>query len=108
MNYNNILYNPNRPLFQIKVMLRVCPTEGSTGSSSTSFLKVDDRRRQVTVYDPSAGVTSLRRPMPPKMFAFDGICDQDDSMVGVQLLTRFSNLVIRLGISVGGWAGVKL
>ena len=69
-------------------MLRICPTDTSA-SGGSSFLKVDERRKQVTVFDPSAGMTSLRRPMPPKMFAFDSIFDQDDSLVSAIKQTAF-------------------
>ena len=64
-------------LLQVKVILRVCPTDGT----AASVLRLDSYKKQVTVYEPSVWVTSLRRPLPPKMFAFDAIFDQDDSLV---------------------------
>ncbi len=64
-------------------MLRICPVM-ETGHQ---FLSIDTRRKQVTVYDPASnGYTTAahRRPgivTAPKMFAFDAIFGQDDSLV---------------------------
>ena len=64
-------------------MLRLCPVEGA---HTPSFLKVDPTKKQVTVFDPSSSgytTTAHRRNAvaAPKMFAFDAICTQDDSLV---------------------------
>ncbi|EDO49027.1 predicted protein [Nematostella vectensis] len=62
-------------------MLRVCP---SFIGESASVMKVDTKRKQVTLYDPStvSHVSHSRRKMgvaAPKMFAFDGIYEPDAS-----------------------------
>lgn len=64
-------------------MLRIGPSfPGETGS----FMKVDQKRRQVTLYDPSTvgHVSQTHRKMgvaAPKMFAFDSIFESDCSQV---------------------------
>lgn len=73
-------------VLQVKVMLRICPSDGhQTGS----FLSLDARKKQVTVYDPShsgfATSAHRRAGAAPKMFAFDAIFSQDDSMVSTRL-----------------------
>ncbi|XP_067119861.1 kinesin-like protein CG14535 isoform X1 [Centruroides vittatus] len=65
---------------KVKVMLRLCPTS----ESSDSFLTIDSRKKQVTVYDPLSCGTSTpveRRAgvSAPKMFAFDAVFSQDDT-----------------------------
>jgi hypothetical protein len=79
-------------------MLRVCggaTTGATTGSNTTtsdaptpaSFLTVDSRKKQVTLFDPAAcGGTAAPEDRrvgvaAPKMFAFDAIFTQDDSQV---------------------------
>ena len=64
-------------------MLRVCPM---SSEGSHQFLSIDSRKKQVTMYDPSGSgyqTTAHRRPAatPPKMFAFDAIFTQDESLV---------------------------
>ncbi|XP_023723787.1 uncharacterized protein LOC111873360 isoform X3 [Cryptotermes secundus] len=94
---------------KVKVMLRVCggatcgpvtsgaPTGGNTATSdaptpaggSTSFLSVDSRKKQVTLFDPAAcGGTAAPEDRrvgvaAPKMFAFDAIFTHDDSQTEV-------------------------
>ncbi|XP_066282680.1 kinesin-like protein KIF26B isoform X4 [Branchiostoma lanceolatum] len=67
---------------KVKVMLRVCPTGEDIANSS---LMVDQRRKQVTLYDPSLNGVSHRRMAvaAPKMFAFDAIFSEDASQVEV-------------------------
>ncbi|XP_060244238.1 kinesin-like protein KIF26A isoform X2 [Meriones unguiculatus] len=75
---------------KVKVMLRIWPAQGVQRSAeSTSFLKVDPRKKQVTLYDPAAGppgCAGLRHnptaPVP-KMFAFDAIFPQDSEQAEV-------------------------
>lgn len=74
----------------MKVMLRIWPEQGAQRSAeSTSFLKVDPRKKQVTLYDPAAGPpgsAGSRRATPaavPKMFAFDAVFPQDSEQVRV-------------------------
>lgn len=71
-------------------MLRIWPEQGAQRSAeSTSFLKVDPRKKQVTLYDPAAGPpgsAGSRRATPaavPKMFAFDAVFPQDSEQVRV-------------------------
>ncbi|XP_078344764.1 uncharacterized protein LOC144630301 isoform X3 [Oculina patagonica] len=70
---------------KVKVMLRICPSfPGETGS----FMKVDQKRKQVTLYDPSTvgHVSQTHRKMgvaAPKMFAFDSIFESDCTQVEV-------------------------
>lgn len=72
---------------QVKVMLRICSTLARDTSESSSFLKVDPRKKQVTLYDPLAcgGQSAFQKrgsQVPPKMFAFDAVFPQDASQVG--------------------------
>ena len=70
-------------------MLRICPVEGgASGGGADTFLSIDQWKKQVTLFDPaqSGFVTSAHRragaaAAPPKMFAFDAVFSQDDSMV---------------------------
>ena len=79
------MFNHNLINFlQVKVMLKICPTVGHHGeSSSSSFLSIDPRKKQVTVYDGAAGnfATPSQRRGAPKMFAFDAVFSPDDSQV---------------------------
>lgn len=66
-------------------MVRVWPAQGS--AESMSFLKVDPRKKQVTLYDPAAGPPGSTGPrraattLVPKMFAFDAVFPQDSEQV---------------------------
>ena len=69
-------------------MLRVCPVSPADLESS-SLLKVDPRKKQVTIMDPAANTQqnpAQKRPAsnqaPPKMFAFDAAFSHDASQVG--------------------------
>lgn len=69
-------------------MLRICSTLARDTSESSSFLKVDPRKKQITLYDPLAcgGQNAFQKrgnQVPPKMFAFDAVFPQDASQVGV-------------------------
>uniref|UniRef100_A0A8D1MB43 Kinesin motor domain-containing protein n=1 Tax=Sus scrofa TaxID=9823 RepID=A0A8D1MB43_PIG len=75
---------------KVKVMLRIWPEQGAQRSAeSTSFLKVDPRKKQVTLYDPAAGPpgsAGSRRATPAavsKMFAFDAVFPQDSEQAEV-------------------------
>ncbi|KAL0969327.1 hypothetical protein UPYG_G00225610 [Umbra pygmaea] len=78
-------------LGKVKVMVRVCPTMTSDAAESSSFLKVDTRKKQVTIMDPSAVQTQGNTPqkrgganqVPPKMFAFDAAFPNDASQAEV-------------------------
>ena len=74
--------------WQVKVMLRICSTLARDTSESSSFLKVDPRKKQITLYDPltCGGQNVFQKrgnQVPPKMFAFDAVFPQDASQVGV-------------------------
>lgn len=72
-------------------MVRICPSVGVQDSSeSMSFLKVDQRKKQLTLYEPSllTQPSSGHRRTPlaaPKMFAFDAVFTQDASQVRTPL-----------------------
>ncbi|XP_075471063.1 kinesin-like protein KIF26A isoform X3 [Ascaphus truei] len=79
----------NPGIGKVKVMVRICPSQGAHDTSeSMSFLKVDPRRKQVTLYDPSAcgpSISGHRRAIvaAPKMFAFDAVFPPDASQAEV-------------------------
>ncbi|GIY02246.1 kinesin-like protein KIF26B [Caerostris darwini] len=72
---------------KVKVMLRMCPSaEG--GGAEASYMTVDSRKKQVTLYDPTVcgQDTSGERHggvAAPKMFAFDAIFSPDDNQAEV-------------------------
>ncbi|XP_053722531.1 kinesin-like protein KIF26B isoform X2 [Synchiropus splendidus] len=78
-------------LGKVKVMVRVCPVSQSDVAESSSFLKVDPRKKQVTIMEPSATQTSRGTPqkrggasqVPPKMFSFDAAFPPDASQAEV-------------------------
>uniref|UniRef100_A0A3Q3VYQ9 Kinesin motor domain-containing protein n=1 Tax=Mola mola TaxID=94237 RepID=A0A3Q3VYQ9_MOLML len=75
----------------VKVMVRVCPVSQSDAAESSSFLKVDPRKKQITIMDPSPNQTpsssSQKRvaanQVPPKMFTFDAAFPPDASQAEV-------------------------
>ncbi|XP_053138801.1 kinesin-like protein KIF26A isoform X2 [Hemicordylus capensis] len=79
----------NPGIGKVKVMVRICPSQGTHDTSeSMSFLKVDPRKKQITLYDPTASGpsnTGHRRGAVavPKMFAFDAVFPQDASQAEV-------------------------
>ncbi|XP_048394030.1 kinesin-like protein KIF26A isoform X2 [Stegostoma tigrinum] len=80
----------NPGIGKVKVMVRICPSQGANDTSeSMSFLKVDSRKKQITLYDPSVsghfGSAHRRAPAvaAPKMFAFDAVFTQDASQAEV-------------------------
>ncbi|ELW49531.1 Kinesin-like protein KIF26B [Tupaia chinensis] len=75
-------------LGKVKVMLRICSTLARDTSESSSFLKVDPRKKQITLYDPLScgGQNAFQKrgsQVPPKMFAFDAVFPQDASQAEV-------------------------
>nr|XP_046147055.1 kinesin-like protein KIF26A isoform X3 [Oncorhynchus gorbuscha] len=74
---------------KVKVMVRICSAQGSSNTSeSRSFLKVDARKKQLTLCETSANCHSSaaqRRAAAaaPKMFAFDAVFSQDASQAEV-------------------------
>ncbi|XP_018583312.1 kinesin-like protein KIF26A isoform X3 [Scleropages formosus] len=79
----------NPGMGKVKVMMRICPSQGPHDSSeSMSFMKVDPRKKQLTLYEPSLNTQSNsghRRTAVavPKMFAFDAVFTQDASQAEV-------------------------
>ncbi|XP_016133662.1 kinesin-like protein KIF26B [Sinocyclocheilus grahami] len=77
---------------KVKVMVRVCPSSPVSAAESSSFLKVDSRKKQVTIMDPAVNSqqnqTQKRgssNQVPPKMFAFDAAFSHDASQVKVMV-----------------------
>ncbi|XP_066473754.1 kinesin-like protein KIF26B [Tiliqua scincoides] len=75
-------------LGKVKVMVRICSTLARDSSESSSFLKVDTRKKQITLCDPLScgGQNSFQKrssQVPPKMFAFDAVFPQDASQAEV-------------------------
>ncbi|AWP16542.1 putative kinesin-like protein KIF26A-like [Scophthalmus maximus] len=76
----------NPGMGKVKVMMRICPSlEAADSSESQSFLKVDSRKKQLTLYDPassphsSSGHRRSATVAVPKIFAFDAVFTQDAS-----------------------------
>ncbi|KAM4593628.1 kinesin-like protein KIF26B isoform 2-T2 [Odontesthes bonariensis] len=78
-------------LGKVKVMVRVCPVSQSDAAESSSFLKVDPRKKQITIMDPSVNQTSNAasqkragvNQVPPKIFTFDAAFPPDASQAEV-------------------------
>ncbi|XP_053366268.1 kinesin-like protein KIF26B [Clarias gariepinus] len=79
----------NPGLGKVKVMLRVCAV---SHAESSSFLKVDSRKKQVSIMDPAANSASQQSSnqkrgvptqAPPKMFTFDSAFSHDASQAEV-------------------------
>ncbi|XP_049574967.1 kinesin-like protein KIF26B isoform X1 [Syngnathus scovelli] len=76
---------------KVKVMVRVCPASQSDVAESSSFLKVDLRKKQIIIMDPStnqtASTASQKRAaasqVPPKIFTFDAAFPPDASQAEV-------------------------
>ncbi|XP_068532476.1 kinesin-like protein KIF26B isoform X1 [Anas acuta] len=73
---------------KVKVMVRISSTLARDTSESSSFLKVDPRKKQITLYDPATcgGQNAFQKrgnQVPPKMFAFDAVFPQDASQAEV-------------------------
>nr|XP_020446632.1 kinesin-like protein KIF26A isoform X2 [Monopterus albus] len=80
----------NPGIGKVKVMMRICPSlEAVDSSESQSFLKVDSRKKQLTLYDPassphsSSGHRRSATVAVPKIFAFDAVFPQDASQAEV-------------------------
>ncbi|XP_046711074.1 kinesin-like protein KIF26B isoform X2 [Silurus meridionalis] len=79
----------NPGLGKVKVMLRVCAV---SHAESSSFLKVDSRKKQVIIMDPVSNSASQQNTnqkrgastqTPPKMFTFDSAFSHDASQAEV-------------------------
>lgn len=82
------LFYPLLLLYKVKVMMRICPSlEAADSSEFQSFLKVDSRKKQLTLYDSassphsSSGHRRSATVAVPKIFAFDAVFTQDASQV---------------------------
>ncbi|KAM5274620.1 kinesin-like protein KIF26A isoform 2-T2 [Ctenodactylus gundi] len=75
----------NPGIGKVKVMLRIWPAQGAQRSAeSASFLKVDPRKKQVTLYDPAPGPPGPRATAAvPRMFAFDAVFPPDSEQAEV-------------------------
>uniref|UniRef100_A0A3Q0RHF6 Kinesin family member 26A n=1 Tax=Amphilophus citrinellus TaxID=61819 RepID=A0A3Q0RHF6_AMPCI len=80
----------NPGMGKVKVMMRICPSlEAADSSEAQSFLKVDSRKKQLTLYDPassphsSSGHRRSATVAVPKIFAFDAVFTQDASQAEV-------------------------
>ncbi|OCT77946.1 kinesin-like protein KIF26B [Xenopus laevis] len=83
---NKVKDNPG--LGKVKVMVRICSTLVGESADSSSFLKADPRKKQITLYDPvsCSGQNAFQKrgsQIPPKMFAFDAVFPQDASQAEV-------------------------
>lgn len=90
-------------------MMRICPSLGAADSSeSQSFLKVDSRKKQLTLYDPASSPHSgsgHRRSATvavPKIFAFDAVFTQDASQVRSILYHRTMIVLVGIKLLKGG------
>ncbi|XP_072218145.1 kinesin-like protein KIF26A isoform X1 [Leuresthes tenuis] len=66
---------------KVRVMVRICSAQSSESSESMSFLKVDGRRKQLTLSETAAAGRSSASV--PKTFAFDAVFSQDASQAEV-------------------------
>jgi kinesin family protein 26 len=89
-------------------MLRIWPAQGAQRSAeSASFLKVDPRKKQVTLYDPaagppgSAGLRHAATAAVPKMFAFDAVFPQDSEQVRLVECLGFGAAARMMGSGLG-------
>ncbi|XP_070782223.1 kinesin-like protein KIF26A [Enoplosus armatus] len=64
---------------KVRVMVRICSVHSSESSESMSLLKVDGRKKQLTLCEASAG----GRSSAPKTFMFDAVFSQDASQAEV-------------------------
>ncbi|XP_054710842.1 uncharacterized protein LOC129220447 [Uloborus diversus] len=69
---------------KVKVMLRMCPSN----EADSSYMTVDSRKKQVTLYDPTVcgqdtSGERLAGVAAPKMFAFDAVFSPDDNQAEV-------------------------
>ncbi|XP_038127141.1 kinesin-like protein KIF26A [Cyprinodon tularosa] len=72
----------------VRVMVRICSSDSCESSESMSFLKVDGRKKQLTLIETSNGGNSAscqRRSSAsaPKTFTFDAVFTQDASQAEV-------------------------
>ncbi|KAK2855801.1 hypothetical protein Q5P01_004536 [Channa striata] len=68
---------------KVKVMVRICSVPCSESSESMSFLKVDSRKKQLTLWETSAGGQRRSSASAPKTFTFDAVFSQDASQAEV-------------------------
>ena len=62
---------------KVKVILRVANSGLIDDTNKGSFFKMDQKKRQVTLFDPSNASSTLN-VSAPKMFAFDGLFTDED------------------------------
>ncbi|XP_045915856.1 kinesin-like protein KIF26A [Micropterus dolomieu] len=66
---------------KVRVMVRICSVHSSESSESMSLLKVDGRKKQLTLCEASAG--GRGSASAPKTFLFDAVFSQDASQAEV-------------------------
>uniref|UniRef100_A0A3Q1G3D3 Kinesin family member 26Aa n=2 Tax=Acanthochromis polyacanthus TaxID=80966 RepID=A0A3Q1G3D3_9TELE len=70
---------------KVRVMVRICSVHSSESSESMSFLKVDGRKKQLTLCE-TGGLSAAQRrssASAPKTFTFDAVFSQDASQAEV-------------------------
>ncbi|KAM7396034.1 hypothetical protein PAMA_007354 [Pampus argenteus] len=69
---------------KVRVMVRICSVHSNESSESMSFLKVDGRKKQLSLSEMSAGGVQRRSSTSaPKTFTFDAVFSQDASQAEV-------------------------
>ncbi|XP_039981846.1 kinesin-like protein KIF26A [Xiphias gladius] len=68
---------------KVRVMVRICSVYSSESSESMSFLKVDGRKKQLSLCETSAGGQRRSSASAPKTFTFDAVFSQDSSQAEV-------------------------
>ncbi|XP_067337264.1 kinesin-like protein KIF26A isoform X2 [Channa argus] len=68
---------------KVRVMVRICSVASSESSESMSFLKIDGKKKQLTLCETSASGQRRSSASAPKFFTFDAIFSQDASQAEV-------------------------
>ncbi|XP_071323399.1 kinesin-like protein KIF26A isoform X2 [Trachinotus anak] len=68
---------------KVRVMVRICSVSSSESSESVSFLRVDGRKKQLSLCETSAGGQRRSSASVPKTFTFDAVFSQDSSQAEV-------------------------
>ncbi|XP_042245576.1 kinesin-like protein KIF26A isoform X4 [Thunnus maccoyii] len=69
---------------KVRVMVRICSVNSGESSESMSFIKVDGRKKQLSLSETSAGGVQRRSSTSaPKTFTFDAVFSQDASQAEV-------------------------
>uniref|UniRef100_A0A3B4XQH5 Kinesin family member 26A n=1 Tax=Seriola lalandi dorsalis TaxID=1841481 RepID=A0A3B4XQH5_SERLL len=68
---------------KVRVMVRICSVYSSESSESMSFLKVDGRKKQLSLCETSGGGQRRSLASAPKTFTFDAVFSLDSSQAEV-------------------------